>query len=119
VLRIRSNLREPTDCAIQLRTMGKTWRALGRKLGGSLFFRPQSKELKLRISPDNLSLDEPHLRIWTTELISLSDDGETLFATVGVEKPFSSGGVVQYFFGSIALTAGKVSLLAPLKDIRF
>ncbi len=82
-------------------------------------FDLKSKELRLRISPENLSVEEPHLRLWMPELISLSEDADTLHVNVGVEKPVPSGAVVHYFRARVNLSDGKLSLLAPLKDIRF
>lgn len=58
---------------------------------------PKSKELRLRISPENLSLEEPHLRLSILELISLSENADTLHVNVGVEKGVPSGAVVHYF----------------------
>jgi hypothetical protein len=58
------------------------WEKRGEHWGGNwngiYSFNLQSKELRLRISSENLSLEEPHQRIWMTELISLSEDAENL-----------------------------------------
>lgn len=91
----------------------------GGNWAGVYSFDLKSKELRLRISPENLSLEEPHLRLWIPELISLSEDADTLHVNVGVEKPVPSGAVVHYFLARVNLSDGNLSLLAPLKDIRF
>jgi hypothetical protein len=91
----------------------------GGNWAGVYSFDLKSKVLRLRISPENLSLEEPHLRLWIPELISLSEDADTLHVNVGVKKPFLSAAVVHYFLARVNLSDGKLSLLAPLKDIRF
>ena len=55
---------------------------------GVYSFNLSSKELNLRLSEKNLTLDEPHLRMWITELVSLSEDADSLYVNVAVRKRF-------------------------------
>lgn len=36
------------------------------------------------------------MRSWISSLIALSDNGQTLYVNVGIEKALSSGGVVHW-----------------------
>ena len=91
----------------------------GGNWDGAYSFNLNSKELTLRLSSETLTLEEPHQRIWITELVSLSEDAETLCVNAGVEKAVSNGAVVHYFLSSVNLSDGKLRLLAPLRDVRF
>jgi hypothetical protein len=91
----------------------------GEKWDGVYSFDLNSKELALRLSDKNLTLDEQHSRVWITELVSLSEDAETLYAKVGVEKAVPNGRADDYFFASVRISDGKLALLVPLKGIRF
>lgn len=86
---------------------------------GVYSFNLSSKELLLRLSEKNLALDEPHIRAWITELISLSEDAESVYVNLAVEKAVQDGGVVHHFLARVGLNDGKVELLAALKDIRY
>jgi hypothetical protein len=82
-------------------------------------FNLRTKELTVCVAKDTLTIPEPHLRSWILTLVSLSDDAETLFLKVGVEKPASGGGVVAYYLASLSLLDKKLAVLSQLKDIRF
>ena len=66
-----------------------------------------------------LTIPDPHLRSWIQALISLSDDGQTLYANIGIEKAVPNGAVVHYHLARLELTDKKLELLCHLKDIRF
>jgi len=86
---------------------------------GLYAFNLSTKEIMPCVAKDTLVIPEPHLRSWIRALISLSDDGQTLYANVGVEKVLPDGGVVHHYLASLALADNKLELLSPLQDIRF
>ncbi len=95
------------------------WAGGGGNSDGVYLFNLKTKELTVRIAKDALTIAEPHLRSWISALVSLSDDGQTLYMKVGIEKPVSGGGVVEYHLASFALLDKKLELLSQLKDVRF
>ncbi|MGA2359283.1 MAG: Clp protease N-terminal domain-containing protein [Terriglobales bacterium] len=86
---------------------------------GVYAFNLNTKELTVCVAKDSLTIPEPHLRSWILTLVSLSDDAQTLYLKVGIEKPVSGGGVAEYYLASLALLDKKLELLSQLKDIRF
>ncbi len=74
---------------------------------------------KLTLCVDGLVVTEPHLRSWIKSLVSLSDDGQSLYVIVGVEKAVPDGAVVHYFLASLGLADKKLTLLCQLQDIYF
>jgi len=95
------------------------WAGGGGNPDGVYTFDLRTKELKVCVAKDALIIPEPHLRSWILTLVSLSDDGQTLHVKVGIEKPVSGSGVVQYYLASLGLADNKLELLSHLKDIRF
>jgi len=95
------------------------WAGGGGTPDGVYLFNLKTKELTVCIAKDALMIAEPHLRSWILALVSLSDDGQTLHMKVGIEKPVSGGGVVEYYLASFALLDKKLELLSQLKDVRF
>ena len=95
------------------------WAGGGGNPDGVYLFNLKTKELTVCIAKDALMIAEPHLRSWILALVSLSDDGQTLHMKVGIEKPVSGGGVVEYYLASFALLDKKLELLSQLKDVRF
>lgn len=61
---------------------------------GVYTFNFLTRELAVSVAKDTLAVPEPHTRSWISSLISLSDDGQTLYVNVGIEKALSGGGVV-------------------------
>lgn len=51
--------------------------------------------LAVSVANDTLAVPEPHMRSSISSLISSSDDGQTLYVNVGIEKALSGGGVVD------------------------
>ncbi len=86
---------------------------------GVYSFNLRTKQLTVCVPKDTLAIAEPHLRSWISTLISLSDDGQTLYANVGIEKAAPGGAVVQYYLASLALADNRLLLLSHLKDIFF
>lgn len=86
---------------------------------GVYVFNLQTKDLSVCVGKDELTIPDPHLRSWIQALISLSDDGQTLYANVGIEKPVPNGAVVHYYLARLELAEKKLELLCRLKDIRF
>jgi hypothetical protein len=66
-----------------------------------------------------LQLSKAHGRLWIAELISLSEDAQTLCVNVGVEKIVSGGGIMHYYLAKLELRDQQVSLLSRLLDTRF
>lgn len=95
------------------------WASGGGNHDGVYAFNLRTKQLTVCVAKDTLIIPEPHRRSWILTLVSLSDDGQTLYVKVGIEKPVSGGGVVQYYLASLALADNRVELLSHLKDIRF
>jgi Clp amino terminal domain, pathogenicity island component len=90
----------------------------GADWDGIYSYHLDSKELKLCISPQTLRLSEAHGRLWIAELISLSEDAQTLCVNIGVEKSVS-GGTMHYYLAKVELRDQQVSLLSRLLDTRF
>jgi hypothetical protein len=44
------------------------------------------------------------MRSWISTLVSLSDDGQTLFVNVGIEKAVPGGAVVHHYLVSLAFS---------------
>ncbi len=86
---------------------------------GIYSYHLDSKELKLCISPQTLRLSEAHGRLWIAELISLSEDAQTLCVNIGVEKIVSGGAIMHYYLAKVDLRDQQVSLLSRLLDTRF
>jgi hypothetical protein len=51
-----------------------------------------TRELAVSVAKDTSAVP----RSWISSLISLSDDGQTLYVNVGIEKAVSGGGVVHW-----------------------
>jgi hypothetical protein len=62
---------------------------------GVYAFNLRTQELAVCVAKDKLAIPEPHLRSWISTLVSLSDDGQTLYAKVGIEKAATGGAVVK------------------------
>ena len=92
---------------------------VGADWDGIYSYHLDSKELKLCISPQTLRLSEAHGRLWIAELISLSEDAQTLCVNIGVEKIVSGGGIMHYYLAKVELRDQQVSLLSRLLDTRF
>jgi hypothetical protein len=86
---------------------------------GIYSYHLDTKELKLRLSPEALRLSEAHGRLWIADLISLSEDAQTLRVNIGVETTVSGGGIMQYYLASVDLRDQQVSLLSRLLDTHF
>jgi hypothetical protein len=86
---------------------------------GVYAFNLLTKELTVCVAKDTLTILEPHIRSWISALISLSDDGQTLYVNVAIEKAVAGGGVVHYHLASVTLADNSLKLLSQLKDIRF
>ena len=91
----------------------------GGNSDGVYVFNLRTKDLSVCIGRDELTIPDPHLRSWIQALISLSDDGQTLYANIGIEKAVPNGAVVHYHLARLELTDKKLELLCHLKDIRF
>ena len=104
----------------------------GRHWAGVYSYNLNTKELFLCIAKGSLVIPEPHLRSWITELISLSDDAETLYCNLAIEKegrpkqgggalPYGPGGgaTIDHRLASVNLKNNKLELLFSLKDVRF
>jgi Clp amino terminal domain, pathogenicity island component len=95
------------------------WAGGGGNPDGVYAFNLSAKKLIVCVAKDALNIPEPHLRSWIFSLVSLSDDAQTLYLKVGIEKPVSGGGVVEYYLAGLALLDKKLELLSRLKDTRF
>jgi hypothetical protein len=95
------------------------WAGGGGSPDGAYSFNLRTKELAVCVPKDTLMIPEPHLRSWISALVSLSDDGRTLYLKIGIEKSVSGGAVVHYYLASLILAENKLDLLSVLKDIRF
>jgi len=91
----------------------------GGNPGGVYAFNLRTKDLSVCFSEDELTIPDPHLRSWVQALISLSEDGRTLHANIGIEKAVPNGAVVHYHLARLGLADKKLELLCHLKDIRF
>ena len=95
------------------------WAGGGGNPDGVYTFNLSTKELTVCVANDTLTIPMPHLRSWILTLVSLSDDARTLYLKIGIEKPVSGAGVVEYYLASLGLPDKKLELLTQLKDIRF
>jgi hypothetical protein len=92
----------------------------GGNADGVYAFNLHTKELTVCVAKGTLTITEPHMRSWISTLISLSDDGQTLYVNVAIEKSVSGGGgVVHYHLASLNLADNSLKILSQLKDIRF
>lgn len=82
-------------------------------------FDLKTKELSVCVTKASLQIEEPHLRGWVIDLISLSDDARTLYLNIGIEKQISSGTVVDSYLASLGLVEKKLEFLSLLKDAHF
>ncbi|MGA7685193.1 MAG: hypothetical protein WCC32_07230 [Terriglobales bacterium] len=95
------------------------WEGSGGDSDGVYAFNLLTKELSICVPKDSLNIPQPHLRSWVLTLVSFSDDGQTLYLKIGIQKPVSGGGIVEYYLASLGIADGKLELLSHLKDIRF
>ena len=95
------------------------WEGSGGNPDGVYVFNLLTKELSICVPKDSLNIPQPHQRSWILTLVSLSDDGQTLYLKIGIEKPVSGGGSVEYYLASLGIADKKLELLSHLKDIRF
>jgi hypothetical protein len=86
---------------------------------GVYVFNLRTKDLSLCVGKDELTISDPHLRLWIQALISLSDDGQIVHANIGIEKAVPNGAVVHYHLARLELADKKLELLCHLKDVRF
>lgn len=86
---------------------------------GIYVFNLCTKELSLCVANDAAMIPVPHERSWILSLVSLSDDAQTLYLKIGIEKPTSEGGRIEYYVASLRLADKKIELLSQLKNIRF
>ena len=91
----------------------------GGNADGVYVFNLHTKELTVCIAKDTLTILEPHIRSWISTLISLSDDGQTLYVNVAIEEAVPGEGVVHYHLASVNLADNSLKLLSHFKDIRF
>jgi Clp amino terminal domain, pathogenicity island component len=94
------------------------------KMGGADWegvysYNLSSNELKLCIFPQHLRFSEAHGQLWIPELISLSEDAQTVCVHIAVEKMVSGGGITHHYLAKVALRDQQISLLSPLLDTRF
>jgi hypothetical protein len=86
---------------------------------GVYAFNLWTKDLSVCVGKSEPTIPDPHLRLWIQALISLSDDGQTLHANIGIEKAVPNGTVVCYHLARLGLADEKLELLCHLKDVRF
>ena len=86
---------------------------------GVYSYNLSNNELKLCISPQNLRFSETHGRLWIPELVSLSQDAQTVCVNIAVEKIVSGGGIIHNYLAKVNLRDLQVSLLSRLVDARF
>jgi hypothetical protein len=92
----------------------------GGNADGVYAFNLHTKELTVCVAKGTLTIPEPHMGAWISTLISLSDDGQTLYVNVAIEKAVpGAGGVVHYHLASLNLADNRLKILSQLKDIRF
>ena len=92
---------------------------MGADWEGVYSYNLNSKELKLCLSPQHLRFSEAHGRLWIRELVSLSEDAQTVCVNIAVEKIVSGGGIIHYYLAKVDLRDQQVSLLSRLLDSRF
>ena len=92
---------------------------MGADWEGVYSYNLNSKELKLCLSPQHLRFSEAHGRLWIRELVSLSEDAQTVCVNIAVEKIVSGGGIIHYYLAKVDLRNQQVSLLSRLLDSRF
>jgi hypothetical protein len=91
----------------------------GGDWAGVCCFNLNTKELTVCTCKETLAVSEPHTRAWVSSLVFLSDDGQNLYANVGIEKPSRSGKFVNYYLASLDLSDNSLELVSPLKDVFF
>jgi len=91
---------------------GKNWAAV-------YAYNLTTKEVEVCISKESLAISEPHLRAWVAELVSLSDDAQTLYLNIVVEKEAPKRSLIEHHLASFSLATKKVELLVPLREGRF
>ncbi len=91
----------------------------GRNPDGVYRFNLSTKEFTICVAKDALRIPGTHLRPWILTLVSLSDDAQTLYLKVGIEKPASGSGIVEYYLASLALFDNNLELLSQMQDVRF
>ena len=94
------------------------WEGSGGNPDGVYLFNLITKELTLCLAKDTFNDAERRLSSWISTLVSLSDDGQTLYLKIGMH-PFSRSGVVDYYLASVGLADKKLQLLSRLKDVWF
>ena len=92
---------------------------MGADWEGVYSYNLNSKELKLCLSPQHLRFSEAHGRLWIRELVSLSEDAQTVCVNIAVEKIVSGGGIIHHYLAKVDLRDQQVSLLSRLLDTRF
>jgi hypothetical protein len=92
---------------------------VGADWDGIYLYHLNNRELKLCVSPQTLRLLEAHGRLWVAELVSLSEDAQTVCVNIGVEKTVSGGVIMHYYLAKVDLRDQEVSLLSRLLDTAF
>jgi hypothetical protein len=95
------------------------WAGGGGNPDGVYRFDLRTKELTMCIAKDALNVPGTRGRSWIMTLVSLADDAQALYLKVGIEKPASGSGIVEYYLARLALLDNKLELLSQLQDIRF
>lgn len=86
---------------------------------GVYSYNLNSKELKLCITPEHLRLPEAHGGLSIRELVSLSEDAQTVRVIIAVERIAPRSGIIQYHLANVDLRDQQVNLLSRLLDTRF
>ena len=86
---------------------------------GIYSYNLNNKELKLCISPERLRLSEAPGRLCIRELISLSEDAQTVRVNMAIETIASGTGIIHNHLANVDLRDQQVSLLSQLLDTRF
>lgn len=86
---------------------------------GIYSYNLNSKEIELRISPEHLRLSEAHGRLCIRELVSLSEDANTVRVNMAIETIASGAGAIHNYLANVDLRDQRVSLLSRLLDTRF
>ncbi len=91
----------------------------GWKPDGIYVFNLHTRELAVCVANDAVTIPAPHQRSWILSLVSLSDDAQMLYLKIGIEKPVSEGGCIEYYLATLHLADKKIELLTQLRDVRF
>jgi hypothetical protein len=91
---------------------------IGADWAGVYSYNLNSKEINLCISPEHLRFSEAHGRLWIRELVSLSEDAQTVRVNIAVEID-SVGSIIHYHLANVDLRDQHVSILSQLLDTRF